>query len=86
MSELLQNPEDYATKLAEAEREHNMRETQRKVIPKQVKGKGGKWPEPDCIDCGVPIDKKRLEATGSNLCIECATLAEKKQQRFGRAY
>lgn len=37
----------------------------------------GAWPEPDCDDCGEEIDVQRLECTGSNLCIHCATLRER---------
>lgn len=84
MSDLLKDPIDFGSQLAEGERRYNELEIRRKVAPKQVKVKKGNkwvWPKPDCQDCGDPIGEERLEATGSDICIDCAEARERSQKR-----
>lgn len=63
----------------------NRIEAQRlKVKPKQVKDENGNWPDPDCVKCGGEIGEGRLEATGSDTCIACAELEERKGRNYAR--
>lgn len=84
MSELLTNPEDFATKLAEEEREHSAAEVRRKAQPKQVKDADGIWPDPNCVECGGAIGQERLEAIGANTCITCANEKERRDRFFAK--
>ena len=84
MSELLTDPIDFGTALAEEERRRNELAQREKAAPKQVKVKKGKkwvWPQPDCVECGEPIGEERLEALGTDICIDCAT----EREREGKA-
>lgn len=85
MSELLTNPEDFASKLSETEREHNAAEVRRKAQPKQVCNPDGTWPAPDCVECGLPIGVKRLEAIGADTCIDCASAKERDDRFFAKS-
>jgi RNA polymerase-binding transcription factor DksA len=76
------DPVDNATDLAHTARAAGVKKIQDAIKPKQYRLPDGTWPDPDCVDCGNPIGEGRLEATGSDICIECANLNEKK----GRFY
>lgn len=84
MSDLLRDPLDFAAELSEREREHNTAEVRRKAGPKQVRNADGSWPQEDCEDCGDPIGHQRLEATGSNICIGCATERELRGKQYAK--
>lgn len=84
MSDLLKDPLDFASQLAERERDHNTNEVRRKVLPQQVKNPDGSWPSEDCEECGEPIGQARLEATGTLICIGCATEKEERSKQYAR--
>lgn len=93
MSENIKDPIDYSSQMSEAARARTVQEVRLKCIPKQEKVQVidektkeliWVWPEPDCVECGEPIGEERLEATGTDTCIECATLKEKKEKQHGR--
>lgn len=78
------DPLDVASNRALAETHLRVQAQRAKVAPKQVKNPDGTWPDPDCIECGNPIGLERLEATGSNLCVECARAKELKEKNHAR--
>lgn len=77
------DPADQASDLEADFKNANVRAVQDKVKPKQYKRADGSWPDPDCVDCGAPIGDGRLEATGSDICIDCANRKEKKGKFYG---
>lgn len=82
MSDLIKDPLDFGTHIAEVEREDNVRAIQRRAAPKQVKNADGTWPEMECVMCGNEIGLKRIEATGANTCIPCQELIERKGKQY----
>lgn len=72
---------DIASANETAGRDNSIRACQDKLKPAQVKDQNGEWETTECDSCGEPIGEKRLEATGSKLCIHCATKAENKRIR-----
>ena len=78
------DPLDIASEQEEKGRLSDIQAVRDRLKPEQVKDAEGKWPEPNCVDCGAPIGEKRLELTGSKICIDCATLNEKKGKFYGK--
>jgi RNA polymerase-binding transcription factor DksA len=85
-SEHLIDPLDVATRSAQKMNDAAIQHRRSKLVRKRnpVKDKKpdgtwpkGAWPEPDCNECGDPIGIPRLEVTGSDLCVHCATVQEK---------
>lgn len=90
MSDLLRDPIDFGTQLAEDERQRNVAAVRERAAPKQEKEMqmvDGRevwvWPEPNCEGCGNPIPEARLEATGALTCVECETVKEKRSKQRG---
>lgn len=88
--EHLTDPLDVASRVAHkitesaiAERQHRLKRIRNPVKPKNKDGTWpkGAWPEIDCVECGEDIPVERLEATGSDHCVYCAT--KKENQRGG---
>ena len=73
------DPFDTAAEQELAGRENSIRAVREKNKPAQVRDENGEWETEECITCGQDIGEKRLEATGSKLCIFCATKAEIKR-------
>ena len=99
MNEHMPDPIDQGSHLAELERASLLAVQRRKAEPKQVKvpllGYNGEpqftpegepimvWPIEDCVSCGEPIQRGRLEL-GYDTCIDCATTLEKKGLLYAR--
>lgn len=73
---------DRAAHLMEIANETAVDDVRRRAAPKQIRNADGTWPDPDCLRCGEPIGSKRLEVTGSNMCVDCANRTE----RLGKQY
>ncbi len=71
---------DHASALTELANETAILQARAKAKPKQVKNKDGTWPTLECVECGENIGLKRLEITGSDLCIDCAELLERRKR------
>lgn len=81
MTEHLTDPLDVAARNAQLLNESGLAAHRKKCAPKQVRNEDGSWPHPDCTLCGEPIDPLRLEAIGSDICIDCAELQELKLKK-----
>lgn len=79
------DPLDIASEQEEKNRLSDIQNVRDKLKPQQVKDENGEWETEDCVSCGEPIGEKRLELTGSKICIDCATLFEKKGKYYGNA-
>lgn len=78
------DPLDFASNITLIANSHAVKEHARKAAPKQQKDANGLWETEECVECGEPIGAERLEATGSDLCIECATALEKKGKQYAK--
>ena len=92
-SEHLVDPLDIASRSAHTLNESAIAEAQRRLVrkrnPVKPKNKNGTWPkgaweETDCVECGEEIPVERLEATGSDLCVHCATVKERARGQLVR--
>ena len=63
--------------------EHALSAARAKAAPQQVKNEDGSWPHEDCNDCGLEIERGRLEL-GYITCVTCATKAERVYGSSGR--
>lgn len=77
------DPVDLAAKNEALLRRFNLEAQRHAAKPKQVRNEDGTWPTPECVDCGDEIGEARLAATGSNLCIICATAEERRRKQRG---
>lgn len=72
------DPADIASEQEEIARNMDIATVRSRVKPQQVRDENGEWPHEDCLECGLPIGEKRLEAVGAVTCIDCATKHERK--------
>jgi RNA polymerase-binding transcription factor DksA len=77
------DPADLALKNEAILLNFNLEAQRHAAKPKQVRNPDGTWPDPECVSCGNDIGEARLQATGSDLCIFCATAEEKRRKNRG---
>ena len=78
-TETMPDPLDRAAQLEQISTESSINAVRKLCAPKQKQRADGTYPITECVECGEEIGHARLVATGSDLCIYCATEAEKRK-------
>jgi len=79
--EHLADPIDEASRTEESIKQFAIDKRRHAARPRQVKLASGQWPITECVQCDTEIGIERIEATGTDICIDCARSNERRAAR-----